>query len=47
MKDTTRVNIQLPAELHKELKLMAVNQNQTLATVIRNAIKDTIKDKSK
>lgn len=45
--DTKRINVQLPAELHKELKVFAASQKQTLEVVVTNAIKDTIKEQSK
>ena len=47
MSDTTRINIQIPSELHKELKVLAANQSQTLAAVVTNAVKNLVKDSSK
>ena len=43
MNDMKRVNVQLPIELHKELKVFAASQSQTLETVITNAIQHAVK----
>ena len=42
-----RVNVQLPIELHKELKVFAANHSQTLEAVITNAVKNIVKEQSK
>ena len=43
MHDMKRVNVQLPIELHKELKVFAANHSQTLETVITNAVQNIVK----
>ena len=48
MNDATKnVNIKLPTELHRELKILAATQSQTLETVITNAVKIIVKDTAK
>ena len=37
-----RINIQLPSELHRELKMLAASQNATLEAVVNNAVKNII-----
>ena len=46
MNDMKRVNVQLPVELHKELKVFAAHQSQTLETVIANAVKLIVRKES-
>lgn len=41
-----RINIQLPSELHRELKMLAASQNATLEAVVNNAVKNIVKELS-
>ncbi len=44
MNDATKnVNIKLPTDLHRELKIFAASQSQTLEAVITNAVQIIIK----
>ena len=43
MNDMKRINVQLPIELHKELKVFAANHSQTLEAVITNAVQNIVK----
>ena len=43
MNDIKNVNVKLSSELHKELKVFAASQSQTLETVITNAIQHAVK----
>lgn len=43
MNDMKHLNVKLPVELHKELKVFAANQSQTLEAVITHAVQNIIK----
>ena len=42
MSDMKHINVKLPVELHKELKVLAANQSQTLEAVITHAVQNII-----
>lgn len=47
MNETKRINVEIPVELHKELRLLAVNSNLTLAALVTDAMKLIVKESAK
>jgi len=47
MNDTKRINVEIPAELHKELRILAVTNNLTLAALVTDAMKRIVEEPAK
>jgi predicted HicB family RNase H-like nuclease len=43
----TRINIEIPEELHKKARLKAIKENTTLIKLINQALEDKIKKEGK
>lgn len=47
MNETKRINVEIPVELHKELRILAVTNNLTLAALVTDAMKLIVKESAK
>jgi len=47
MNQTKRINVEIPVELHKELRLLALTNNLTLAALVTAAMKGIVKEAAK